>query len=382
MADLDFATRLRSGRGQWLLLSLLGVLLVFALLSWGLRSLSAQLADNQVFAVLVDDRQLLLDGKTLRAFNQQLEALSAEHASKLDQDMQTWIDLWLAQGFDRAEQAVPAYLDWYYSLPGSYTRLYLAVTGQLESGTSERLYRYLFEHSGAQQHFAEFDQALTQELSRRLAEQGTALRQRLVANFAEQQVVLGDKDTPVSVDIDRAINRAFGPGERDVQRWQISAQASAVAGVGSLGLLARRALLPRLASLPALQSARLILSGYAARLAPRLSAAISSGGAAAVATSPSGPGALATGAVVFMTAAGTIVVTDFAVLKAEEAMLRDDQEQALYAGLAEQQDLLRAKLKGQWRALLDQAAGHRDDALAAAYDSAELAPRFHIFGRR
>lgn len=346
------------GRLRLLIVAALAVAVVLAALNFGYRLLSQHLAGNQVFAVLVDDQRLLLDGETLEAFNADLLRLGIGQQQSLEQQMSAWVDRWLDETFALATDSVPAYMDWYYSIPGSYTRLYYAVSGDLDAALRDRLDDQLLVRSGFEQRLSEFDSAFTRQLHSILGEQAKMLRRELFERYGNRQA---SGEAPAIeagnvLDVDAALDRAFGASAGDIQRWRISSQASVVAGVGSFALLARHAVLPRLMRLGSVQAARKVVAGFAARLAPRMAGAISIGGSAAAVASPTGPGALVAGSVAFATAAGTIVITDFALLKAEEAMLREDQQRQLYDELI----AFRESIGDQLQTQLQQAFGAAD----------------------
>ncbi|QIB52551.1 hypothetical protein [Pseudomonas sp. OIL-1] len=356
------------------------VCVVLLVLSVGYQLLGQKLADNQVFAVLVDDQTLMLDGKTLDAFNIDLQRLGMQHQQALEQQMNAWVGQWLNDTFALALDAVPGYMDWYYSMPGSYTRLYYAVSGDLDVALGERLENQLLVQSGFEQQLAEFDRALTEQLHGLIGEQSRALREGLVQRYADRQVRAAAPriDSERVIDVNSALDRAFGAGAGDIQRWKISSQASVVAGVGSFALLARHAILPRLMRLGSVQAARQVIAGFAARLAPRMAGAITIGGSAAAVAAPSGPGALVAGGIAFATAAGTIVITDFALLKAEEAVLRDEQERQLRDELEVFRESTRAQLQEQLHAAFGMATQSYREGVGALDDPTRSKRPFHI----
>lgn len=370
--------------GYKLLAMLLLVALLFAGLTAGLRLLQERAADNQLFAVLVNDQQLVLDGATLTRFNADLARLSAQQRRQADVTIQQWLDRWLDDSFALAHQALPAYLDWYYSMPGSYSRLYHALSGDLDGHLERRLGSHLLQQSGLQARLTTLESELNSELTRVLGEQAGVVRQQLLGIYAQQQRATSVDQPAIdfSLNVDAALERGFSPSATDQQRWQISSQASILAGTGAFVVLARRALVPRLMTLSSVQGGRRLLAGFAVRLAPRMALAISAGGSAAAVTAPSGPGALVAGGVAFATAAGTIVVTDFALLKAEELLLRDEKQQQIGDELLASQIALREQLRVQLAEAGSVSQAFINHSLARSYDQSGVAGRFHILGRR
>ena len=366
---------------------LLPVVLVVLLLFFGgnsgLRLLEERLADNRLFSVLLNDQRLLLDGATLRAFNADLLRLSEQQRRQAETQMQQWIDGWLDDSFELAIGAVPEYLDWYYSMPGSYSRLYHAVGGDLDSFMAKRMEHFLLDSSGLQQQLAEFDRQMLERWQVLAQTQQRVIRQQLTGLYVNRQArrVPEADNPPPLLDIDHALGSGFSASVEDRQRWRTGAQASTLAGAGTLALLVRRSLMPRLMNLAAVQGARRALAAFAARLAPRLALAISAGGTTAAVSAPTGPGALVAGSVAFLTAAGTLVVTDFALLKTEEALLRERKGAEIRAELLAGRERLRVRLHQQLQQAGAAAGDALQQALAVPYEQPRVDRRFHILGQ-
>jgi len=370
-------------RARLFLFVVLAVLALFVVMTAGLRLLTERMADNRLFAVLINDQQLTLDGATLREFNADLLRLTEQQRSQAELQMRQWTDGWLDRSFTLATDAVPQYLDWYYSMPGSYSRLYHAIGGNLDSFVAERMGYFLFETSGFHQQLATFDAQMLDRWQALAKTQQRVIGKQLTGLYEDRQTEEGvavASTLPV-LNIDQALASGLRVSAEDMQRWRIGSQASVVAGAGTLALLARRTLLPRLMSLGAVQGARRALAGFVARLAPRLAVAITAGGTAATVTAPSGPGALVAGSVAFLTAAGTLVVTDFTLLKAEEALLRERKENEIRAELLISREALRVRLHQELEATTMQAAQEINRAFAMPYERPEMDRRFHILGQ-
>jgi hypothetical protein len=370
-------------RARLFLFVVLAVLALFVVMTAGLRLLTERMADNRLFAVLINDQQLTLDGATLREFNADLLRLTEQQRSQAELQMRQWTDGWLDRSFTLATDAVPQYLDWYYSMPGSYSRLYHAIGGNLDSFVAERMGYFLFETSGFQHQLATFDAQMLDRWQALAKTQQRVIGKQLTGLYEDRQTEEGVEvaSTLPVLNIDQALASGLRVSAEDMQRWRIGSQASVVAGAGTLALLARRTLLPRLMSLGAVQGARRALAGFVGRLAPRLAVAITAGGTAATVTAPSGPGALVAGSVAFLTAAGTLVVTDFTLLKAEEALLRERKENEIRAELLISREALRVRLHQELEATTMQAAQEINRAFAMPYERPEMDRRFHIFGQ-
>jgi len=370
-------------RTRLFLLVFLAVVLLSVGGNLGVRLLEERLADNRLFSVLVNNQKLVLDGATLREFNDDLLRLTEQQRSQADLQMRQWTDDWLDRSFTLATDAVPQYLDWYYSMPGSYSRLYHAVGGDLEPFMTAQMGHFLFDASGLQQQLASFDDQVLSRWQALAQTQQRVIGQQLVGVYAPRQAkpTAALTTSMPMLNIDLALGSGFRASAEDIQRWRTGSQASVLAGAGTLALLVRRTLLPRLMSLGAVQSARRALAGFVARLAPRLAVAISAGGTAATVTAPSGPGALVAGSVAFLTAAGTLVVTDFTLLKTEEALLRDRKENEIRTELLASREILRVRLHQHLNSMVEQRGAQLRRALVQPYERAEIDRRFHILGR-
>ncbi len=374
----------KSRPARTLLMTIVLISLLFVVLTAGVRYLQQRATDNQLFAVLINNQQLLLDGQTLTAFNADLTRLGDQYSESIELHMQQWLGRWLDESFAMAHQAVPGYLDWYYSMPGSYGRLFHAVSGDLDEYLQQRMSSELIDNSGLGARFRKLESTMSAELQRVHAAQDQGLRSQLWSLYTDRQSSFAGTAPEIehTLDIDRALTLAFQPSEEDLSRWQVSSRASLVAGAGTFTLLARRALVPRLMSLSAVQGARRVMAGFAVRLAPRIAIAISAGGSAAAVAAPSGPGALVAGGVAFITAAGTIVVTDYALLKAEELALRDHKHEQIDAELLAIKLALRKQL---WEQIAQARSGSRAllrSRIADPYKALGEGSRFYILGPR
>jgi hypothetical protein len=371
-------------RWKILVLTALVVVALFLSLTAGYRLLAQRMADNLLFSVLVADRQLVLDGRTLEQFNRDLAELSLGQKQAAAQQLDRWLDQWVDGTYALAIDAVPGYMDWYYSMPGSYLRLFHAVRGDLDQVLQGRLSAYLIEGSGLEERLGSFDAALSDELRGILEAQRVAVGRELLQRYESRQAQADAESVrpELRLNIDSALHQAFSASATDIERWQVSAQASTVAGAGTLVLVARRVMLPRLMGLASVQGARQAVVAFTARLAPRLATAIAAGGGTAVAASPTGPGALLAGAAVFATAAGTIVVTDYALLKAEEAALRPDKERELVDELERSREATRTLLREHMHAAVSHAEGSFWIQIAQPYEQAGVGQRFHILDLR
>lgn len=360
------------------------MLLIAAILagaSYGYRVLVAQETDDALIEVVLQGRVGTLDSDTMQAVNDDLSRLTRDHRQTLHDALQAWSQQRLDATFSPAEDAVSAYLDWYYSLGGSYLRLGYALMGDLDDLLASRMSRYLFEDSGIQAGLETFEDDMLAEFLAQTAQGAQDIGGELHRLHGDRLQPLRTDDggeTVARLDFDRVVPAALQATDSDIQRWRDSAHASALGGGAAIGLLAARPLAARLLARPAAQQATRPLLAYLAKLSPRLIAALTAGGTAGAATAPSGPGALVAGTATVVTTAGIFVSADWALLKAEEMAQRDELERELLAGLEQvRQEMLDVSQDGL-DDLLTQVERHRSEELVRAYDEAEVPRIFHI----
>ncbi len=310
------------GWQPWIV-SLLLVLLLMVALAQGYRALQDQ-SDAPLFRVVVSGETLTLDAETHAAFGRELAELTRGAEVRLQQEMQPWINERVEASFAPLEAAVPEYLDWYFSLRGTYTRLAVAIVGDLDEWLEAQLSERLIEESGFASALAE----LQADFPARLAQIHQALAEdigrTLHARFADRQATVASDSAEAihTLDFDLSLSQAF-QGQWDTARW---GTAGAVAG-----LVTSRMLVQRLASGAAARGARVVAGRVVARLGGHGARSLATGGTAAAATAATGPGALLTGTAV---ALAGFAGTEYALLKAEEALYRADMEEELEAEVA------------------------------------------------
>ncbi|QTF91499.1 hypothetical protein [Halomonas sp. BM-2019] len=357
-------------------LSLLVVTLLLLLLEGGHRWLESR-SQAPLFRVIVAGESLTLDAETHAAFSRDLAALSHEAQEQLAARMATWVDARLEAAFAPLASAVPNYLDWYFSAPGSYQRLAVALVGDLDGWLDEQLHERLVAPSGVEAALAELQMDYPQRLAREQQALAAGLAATLRERYTPRQVAAEAAEAERShLDLDAILLHALNDG-LDRSRWS----AAAVGGSG-VGLVAGRALAGRLGTGAAVQGSRMALRSLALRLGAGAARSLASGGAAAVATSPTGPGALVTGTLTAAATLAGIAGSEYALLKGQEARHRPAMEAQLQEALAEARVALALALE----AATDATTREMEARLirAASPDEArEESPKaYRILGRR
>ncbi|MDI5934065.1 hypothetical protein [Halomonas kalidii] len=305
-----------SGWRGWVA-SLLAVMALMLLLDLGHRLLQDR-ADAPLFRVVVNGESLLLDAETHAEFGRDLDRLTARLQQDVAAGMQPWVDERLETAFAPLEAAVPGYLDWYYSLSGSYLRLGMAVTGELEDWLDAQRHERLVAASGVEVALAELEAEYPQRLARVQEGLMQGAAQRLHREYAPRQAApAGEGEGSVhALDFDLVLQRALHDS-LDATRW-----GTATLGGAGIGLVAGRALAQRLGAVAAAQGSRMAMRSLLARLGANTARSLASGGAVAAATAPTGPGAMLIGTATAAVALAGFVGGEYALLKAQEALHR------------------------------------------------------------
>lgn len=319
-------------------LSLLVVAALLLLLEGGWRWLEGR-SQEPLFRVIVAGETLTLDAETHADFQRDLTVLADEAQVRLAGRMTPWIEARLEGAFAPLEEAVPGYLEWYFSASGSYTRLGMALVGDLDGWLDEQLHARLVAPSGIEAALAE----LEADYATTLAREQRALTGDMVGTLhtryvSRQATAAGDAEPPV-LDLDVALRQSLDDG-LDRSRWQLAA-----VGGGGLGLLAGRTVAARLGSTAVGQGSRLALRSLAARLASGATRALASGSTAAAVSAPTGPGALVAGSVTTAVTLAGIAGSEYALLKAQEALQRPAMQAQLHDAISRTRASLARRLE-------------------------------------
>lgn len=306
---------------------LLAVLAAMAALLWTLTAedpwgwLMPRYVEVEIQAQVyrVPERELERLSRTRPAWLDQAEAEALE---RLSLGVSRELDLL----FERVHGRVPEFAEWYYSVPGVTLRLLAAVPNPFWSGRGDVLVdvvaERLFPEDVWREELAALDRAVAALHSRELAnlEAGwLAWLARELAPFRQE----GSAAAGEPIDVQQRL-RGHVVGLLDGD--SIGLQMTAGAGTGAL--LARAAI------------TRVNAAAASARAAARL-AGRGTAGASTAACGFTGPLAIGCGVVVFV---GGILGTEWVLLKADEALNRDDLERALHASV----DALRGTMEAEY----------------------------------
>lgn len=289
-----------------------------------------------------------------RNLGTEIEGLRRAQHARTDRE----VDALVEAVFRDAEQGVDAYLDWYFSLIGQYTRLAAWMKSLLskdaQAGLGMELEQRLFG-----------DRGLGPRLSAENQRIGAATRAALSATAGRISKDLGRQASLEPCWADALRMPAIPAIDRDVTRVATAASSGLVAGVAIRSLAKDRltqTVATRLAARPAFGSA----AKLATRMPARRAGAIVVSALAACA--PGGPWALlcsiAAGAAAWVTVDETMIVID-------ELRFRGEMREELLATLREQKVELATEMKSAHAAYIDAMA----QALAGSVDGVFLPAR-------
>jgi hypothetical protein len=280
----------------------------------------------------------LLPGRVGIEIDRQVYLVPERHLSRLSKSRPDWLSDAEEQALERMEQGmsreldrlfervhgrVPGFVDWYYSMTGVTLRLIAAIPNPFGGTGSDVLTGavtdHLFPSEAWQAELVALDRAVVDLYGRELA----ALEDRWLAWLARELAPYW-RDEPLppgqaSIDVNQRVQMHVA---EILETDRIGIQAAA--GLGAGALLARGTI--------ARVNARVASARAAARLGGRGTAA-----SGAAACGVSGPLAIGCGVVVFT---GITLGTEWALLRADEALNREALEQAMHRGV----DALRASM--------------------------------------
>lgn len=272
--------------------------------------------------------------KALAAMREQLGAEIEGVRKAQQQRADHEIDQLVEAVFRDIEKGVDAYLDWYFSLLGEYSRLGAWLKSQASNdpkvSIDVELEKRLFGDKAIGARLDAGNQRIA--ASTREAMSATALRMAVdVDQKARQKPCWADT---LKVDLLPSV-------ERDVMRAGAAGASGLVAGVATRSLIAGRltgTVTARLAARPAFGSAAKVMM----RMPAKRAGAIVVGAAGLAACAPSGPLAL-----LCAVAAGAAawVIVDEAMIKIDERRFREEMREELMGALRDQKEELTGEMK-------------------------------------
>ncbi|MDO9480197.1 MAG: hypothetical protein Q8S96_18160 [Hydrogenophaga sp.] len=255
------------------------------------------------------------------------------------------IDALLDTAFGRAEQGVDAYLGWYFSLYGDYSRLAAVMVGDLGQVMQENLTRHVFEDTGFQHIMASQSQVIQAAMAQQMLSVAPDLAQGVRATVAQAGCPVPSLNLDALADL--------GP---DRIHAAVSTASAMTVGTVTAKMVAQKAVAAAAGKAAASGSLKLAAK-LAAKAVAKPGAALAAGTAATAVCAPTGPAALLCGI-----AAGVVtwITVDKAAIEIEEHLKRDDMRADLMAVLNEQRATMRTELQVIYHGLADAYAAEID----------------------
>jgi len=277
--------------------------------------------------------------------------------------------------FDAANQQVPAFADWYYSLSGEYVRIFHALAGNLPLYVEGKLEEVVFEPAGTHEAINALGKDLDDGLREQLQTTVISLQNYLTRLVREASVET--TDSTIEIDAEWELGQQLAeqvatymtPGHQDMLRQGVAVSA----GVGLSAAAAKKIAATSAAKLSA-KIATTEASGLFAVTASKLGAKVLAGAgtgattgatvcASSVVGAPASPAcALVLGAGVGV---GTWILVDMAVIEAEDLLHRETFENELRQALVDWRDELCEELRANY----EHASNAAMDGLLAGLDS-------------
>jgi hypothetical protein len=263
---------------------------------------------------------------------QRIEAITAEAAvfSRQEQSRtEAEIEAAAARAFAGLEPGIDRYLDWYFSIPGEYGRLWQAVAGDGAAFIGGK-FKDMVIGEGA------LEARLAGELGRIETRSNGRMRAMAQAHAESLRNVL-DASRCLAAALPEMEQQRPDGGPRHVA----GAAAGSLAGVAAGAAVATRLGARVAAGRGAMGAGRLAATALGRTAGKRGASAGGAAAAAALVCSPSGPGALLCGAAAGV---GTWLGVDALVLRGDEWLNREAMRAEILAGLDDSRDALIAAL--------------------------------------
>lgn len=277
-------------------------------------------SDVGLVRFIINGDTLILDDEAQTQLRSDLETYLANLEHHLDEQMLSWQEGALADIEARFQGSSEQYLDWYFSLTGSYTRLGVAVLGDLEPWIEAQLEQRIVEASQLRPSI----NALVEGYSARLQQAERAWENEtlftLHERFHVQSVTVSDAGLSQvkTINLDQLIQNVI-QGQRLDLNLRTTYEGAGTA-VGATGVLVAR----RLATTPAMQAGRAAITQLGTRLGAHATRSAVIGGVTAGASGPAAP--IAAPIIIGSTLA-VAAGTEFAALKGQELLQRPQMEE-------------------------------------------------------
>jgi hypothetical protein len=343
----------------FLVLVVLALLTAYAAIRGVAQLTQQQLPERGLVRLIIDGRPHDLPGEGFAQLFPELAAALDQEQGRAEAEIGAKIDRRLDAAFAPAIERIPHFADWYYSLPGEYSR-YAAALGITGSGDLGAFMVAQFQETVTRPaNLEELVDELPGLLDPAVAE---LVREGLGAVAARLEALALAQGIPPTPEYTIRIDETFDLGAVIQARLQIGSedvarQAGAAAlgvGVGTamakgLGAVVVKKSVAKVAGTKSFQLAAALLAKFAVKAAAKGGGAGAAAAAGAVLCSPTGPGALLCGAIAGVV---TWLLVDEAFIAFDEALNRGQFEAEIRQALVDQREELRGQLRDVYKKTL------------------------------
>jgi hypothetical protein len=314
-----------------------------------------------------------IDSDSIPQIRAQTQVWIERQHNEIRRQLQGTLDRKTEAIFQQTSRAVPAFVDWYYSLYGEYARLLYAGFGNLPEYISRQLTELVFEPAGTAKAIEQLAHHLDAEVAEQLHGARRDLELVLTRSVRAHQVT---KEPNVEIRLSgqwaldalvvEHLGRCLSLTPEDIARQGIATSAGAVASAATakkLGAVTVAKASTKLASTKSLGAATAVAVKLGLKSAAKAGGTLSSAGtgaasgaalcASAVVGAPLAPACALVGGA--LTGLATWLFVDKAMLEADELMHREQLEDELHQALTAQRDALQASLQARYDAMLQTA---------------------------
>lgn len=352
--------------------ALLGLVLLAILLAVGLGHNGMRQSDNDTVRFIIHGEPMVLDA-TEQA---KLQGVLGQRLTELESTLQSSTQEWQNAELEKLEAdyhaAVDEYLDWYFSATATYTRLGIALTGDLDEWMHEQLEERLIRKVALETSLTEMNQqhhAIVTNAEQQWQQNALdGLQERYAPESSGAPEDKSTKDGAVpTVNLDQVIQRK--QSQPDISTALQPHSASVVPASIATGFSAKR-----LVAGKAMQRVRQQLIKFAARVGIQVTRSSAAGAGTSVVATP------AVGIVVTSVGIAATVGTEYIALQRAEAKHRPAMEAELHDSWGDLEAQIRQAFQAQEQARARALRERLEQQAEQARKNSDLPDTYRILG--
>lgn len=354
-----------AGRQRPLYRAFLALVLLSILLAVGLGYNGIRQSDNDAVRFIIHGEPMVLDATEQAGLQDVLGQRLTELESTLQGSTQAWQDAALGELEADYHAAVDEYLDWYFSATATYTRLGIALTGDLDEWMHEQLKERLIRKVALEASLPEMNRqhhAIVTN-AEQLWQQNILVD--LQERYAPEREPTEDDAVP-TVNLDQIIQRA--QSQPDISA-ALQPHSASVPVALATGFAAKR-----LVTGKAMRRARHQLAKFAARIGVQATRSAAAGAGTSVVATP------IVGIVVTSVGIAATVGTEYISLQREEAKHRPAMEAELHDSWGDLEAQIRQAFQAQEQARARALRERLEQQAEQARKKSDLPEAYRILG--